>query len=213
MTTPTPRLLSEAAQSLIDKAAADRRAAQTEISDMLQSQSTPASATPASASPASGVVRPPRYTAQALIDLMVEHPNYTHKQFAAHFGYTASWFAATLSSDRFQREFDPRRHEVSNPMLTGTLEDMYRALTVQSLSVMQEKLNSPAASEALILKSAEIGIKALAMKKQDEDPAANDTGNVSKLASRLLALMPQGAQPQVPARDFTIDATLNELPE
>lgn len=207
MTTPT-KLLSEAAQSLIAKAAEDRdimRRNQLAIDEALG---------PQVPGPASGTVRPPRYTAQALIDLMVDHPNYTHKQFAAHFGYTASWFAATLSSDRFQQEFNPRRHEVSNPMLTGTLEDMYRALTVQSLSVMQEKLNSPAASESLILKSAEIGIKALSMKKDNGPDNPDSVGNVSKLASRLLAMMPQPQQPQQPtARDFTIEASLNELPK
>ncbi len=153
----------------------------------------------------------PRYHPDLLVQLMIDHPEYTHAEFADHFGYKASWFAGVLVSDRFQKAFDPRRSECSNPLLTGTMQDMFRAMTVQSLVVLQARMEDPKVSEDLIIKAITAGVKALGMGvpgSAPDVPVAPPT--LDELASRLSK--PKAIVASTEARDWTIEATLNELP-
>ena len=109
MSTPVPApeidldaLLTDAVQSMVDDG---------------RGKAILAKASAASAKP---FVAKPKYTAAAMVQLMVEHPEYSHTQFAAHFGYQASWFAGVLVSPNLQAALEPRRSEIANPMLTGT---------------------------------------------------------------------------------------------
>ena len=51
----------------------------------------------------------PQYTAAAMVELMVQNPTFTHKQFAEHFGYPTSWFSGVLVSPNLQAALDLRR--------------------------------------------------------------------------------------------------------
>jgi len=155
--------------------------------------------------------RKPVYHPDAMVQLMVEHPEYTHEEFAAYFGYKQSWFAGVLISDRFQKALEPRRHEISNPMLTGTMQDLFRSMTVQSLVVLQQRLEDPKVSEDLIIKAITAGVKALGMGTPGmalEVPVAPPT--LDQLASRLSK--PKAIVASTEARDWTIEASLNEIP-
>jgi len=209
----TPKnLLSEAAQRLIDEHR-EEQAADASLEELLaEPSSVQAGAVfPSKAALKASKQPPPMYTPEALVELMVKHPQYTHAEFAAHFGYKASWFAAVLISDRFQKVLEPRRHEVSNPMLTGTMQDLLRSMMVQSLDVLQTRLSDPKASEDLIIKALNSGVKALGMGTPGQVP---DTPPVRPTLSDLASKLSTPKQiPATPARDWTIEASLQELPK
>ena len=209
MSTPVPApeidldaLLTDAVQSMVDDG---------------RGKAILAKASAASAKP---FVAKPKYTAAAMVQLMVEHPEYSHTQFAAHFGYQASWFAGVLVSPNLQAALEPRRSEIANPMLTGTLDDLFRALTLQSLTVLQQRLETSTVSEDLIMKAAALGVKALGMGNPGGMVAAPVTpATLSELASRLSQPVLAAAEAKavtaetVTCRDFAIEASLQELPK
>jgi hypothetical protein len=126
------------------------------------------------------------YSHAAMVELMVEHPTWSHKQFAAHWGKGAGWFASVLASDAFQLELDKRRGEIPNPELTATMDERFRALALRSLDVLQDKLGGKEVSDNIVLRATEIGVKALGMGQAVAPPAA-PSGNVDTLAERLVA--------------------------
>lgn len=157
-----------------------------------------------------GRVYPP-YTAEAMVELMIEHPQWSHAQFAAYFGYKASWFAGVLVSANFQAALEPRRAEVANPMLSGTMDDIFRAVTLQAVTVLATRLDSEKASDDLVIKAIGAGIKALGMGTVGQAPAEPPApATLNDLASKL-------SQPKTiaatPARDWTIENALGELPK
>jgi len=207
-------LLSEAAQRMIDEHRAEKLLEELVMAPVCLTPDTP-DASPLFVSKAAAKAMTPRkpvYHPDAMVQLVIDHPEYTHEQFAAHFGYKASWFAGVLVSDRFQKALDPRRSECSNPMLTGTMQDMFRSMTVQSLVVLQERLNDPKASEDLIIKAITAGVKALGMGTPGALPPPPEAPpTLDQLAARLST--PKQIVATEPARDWTIEATLNEIPQ
>lgn len=211
--------LSERAQQMIDEARKERSDSPPAVSVAASIESLLSEPV---ADPLSGFIsksqaratapRKPQYTAEAMVDLMIAHPEYSHSDFAAHFGYKASWFAGILISNNFQAALEPRRHLVQNPMLTGTMDDILRAVVVQSVTVLQERLEDPKASEDLIIKALNAGVKALGMgtgKGEGNEPPP-EKPTLAGLADRL-------SKPKLieatPAHDWTIEASLGELPK
>ena len=130
------------------------------------------------------------YSPEAMVELMVAHPHYTHAQFAAAFGRKAGWFAAVLASESFQLALDPRRSEVLDPGLTATLDERMRALALQSLDVLSSRLENPEVNEQTILKALEIGTKALGMGQAVPVVAApTQATGAEAVASRIMEAM------------------------
>lgn len=149
--------------------------------------------------PAPGVTKAPTmgnlkrcsYTHDALIDLIIEHPEYTQNQLAAHFGYTPGWISNILASDAFQIKLAARREQIVDPELKATIEERFRALAIQSLKVLQEKLSLPASqvSDNVALRAAELGAKALGIGGHAAPPQRPDpTDRLTRLAERLVGL-------------------------
>lgn len=214
-------LLSEAAQRLIDEHRQQQQVQELSPEGDQSIESILGVEAPASASGAPATVFEskaakaavkvyPRYTAEAMVQLMVDHPEYSHAQFAAHFGYRASWFAGVLVSKNLQEALDPRRHEVNNPMLTGTMDDIMRALTLQAVTVLQSRLDNEKATDDLVIKALGAGVKALGMGTAGQaptEPAAPKTLNdLAAILSKPKAIE------ATPARDWTIEATTDMLP-
>ena len=133
----------------------------------------------------------PPYTPEAMVALMVEHPDYSHAQLASHFGRLPSWTSAVLASDAFQAALDSRRHEVADPSLSATMEERFRGLAIRAAIVLQEKLNTTGVNDLTVLKAAELGIKALGLgQKQPEALQLPGPQNASQtVAEKLLAAM------------------------
>lgn len=130
------------------------------------------------------------YTHEAMVKLIVENPGSSHAALASHFGKGRGWFTSLLASDGFQLALDPYRHLVTDPTITATMEERFRSLTIRSLAVLQDKMDSPECSDLVVLKAAEIGVKALGMGQIKEQAApAQPTGTVDTLAERLVSAL------------------------
>lgn len=145
-------------------------------------------------------VRPPkiRYTHEGMVDLILENPWISQNQLAAHFGYSPGWISTILTSDAFQAQLSARREELIDPELRVSLEERFRALTAQSLKVLQEKLARPAGEvpDNLALRAAELGAKALGIggNAPQQSVVITSEDRLASLAHRLVALRgtPQG---------------------
>ena len=135
------------------------------------------------------------YSTNALLELVIAQPDATYEELGAHFGKTASWFIRVLASDAFQSALDPRRGEVNNPLVTATLEERFRGLALHSLDVLHMKLDSKDVADFVVLKAAEIGVKALGLGAlQPVAVQAAQTGDVDVLAERLTAALERQRQ-------------------
>ena len=131
------------------------------------------------------------YTHQAMVELMVTRPDYTHAMLCAHFERPASWLASVLASEAFQMALDPARHLIVDPSLTASLHERYKALAIRTSNVMMDKLNDEKVTDFLVLKSGEIAMKALGMgtKTEAAPPAAPAAPATDSLAERLMAAL------------------------
>lgn len=128
----------------------------------------------------------PAYTHEGMIRLIIDNPTWTHKQFAAHYGRPASWFASVLATDEFQLALDPHRHEITDPSITATMEERLRALALRSMSVLQHKMESGKVADFTVIKAMENSTKALGMGvpgKRQEDNAKLPTPQVDLAAN------------------------------
>lgn len=168
------------------------------------------------ASKASGktFIAKPRYMADTMVQLFIDHPEWSHAQFAEYFGYKASWFAGVLISPNLQAALDKRREEVAavNPLLAGTMTEMFQAATVQALAHLTTRMDDPKAPNDLLLDVARIGIKALGLGGNGAPPAPKEPPRtIHDLASGLLKANPP-APSSTPANDLTIEMSLQEVP-
>lgn len=131
------------------------------------------------------------YTHTAMVNLMLERPDYTHAMLCAHFGRPSSWLASILASEAFQQTLDPVRHLIVDPALTATLHERYKALAIRTSNVMMDKLDSKDVTDFMVLKSGEIAMKALGMgtKTEAAPPAAAPAPATDTLAERLMAAL------------------------
>jgi hypothetical protein len=143
--------------------------------------------------------KPPkmRYSHQAMVDTLLENPWMSQNQLAAHFGRSPSWISTIVTCDAFQALLAERREELIDPELKLRMEERFRALTAQSLRVLQEKLSKPAdqVPDNLALRAAELGAKALGIGGNAPAPViVTSEERLANLAHRLIAL--RGGQTQ-----------------
>ena len=133
------------------------------------------------------------YSHEAMIELMIANQGAQHKKLAAHFGKSTSWFASVLASDSFQLELDKRRDEIQDPTITATMEERFRSLTLRSLSVLHDKMDSKECSDLIVLKAAEIGVKALGMflSGLQETPESMSRTKMANISQKLTKWMRQ----------------------
>lgn len=131
------------------------------------------------------------YSPESMVQLIIDHPTWSHAELASYFGRLPSWTSAVLASDAFQQALDGRRHEVADPSLSATMEERFRALAIQSTVVLQKKLDSPGVNDLVVLKAVELGVKALGLgQKQPETPQLPAPQNSSQsVAEKLLEAM------------------------
>ena len=159
----------------------------------------------ASDAPTMGLLKRCSYTHEAMIELIIEHPELDQNHIAAHFGYTPSWISNILASDSFQSRLAARREEVIDPELRATLEERFRALAIQSLKVLQTKLAAPQVSDTVALRAAELGARACGVGGfgvQSNAPGPAPAGDrLEQLAARLVALQSNVRERTLNAKD------------
>lgn len=147
--------------------------------------STPA---PAVKAPTMGLLKRCSYTHDAMIDLIIQHPELDQNNIAAHFGYTPGWISNILASDAFQERMAARKGEIIDPVIKATVEERFRALVIKSLDVLQTKLNASVVSDTVALRAAELGAKALGIGGHAAPKPTPATDRLEKLAERLVGL-------------------------
>ena len=134
---------------------------------------------------------PLSYTNDSIIGYLLEHPDTTPEAVAKAFGRPKRWFLTLLASDQFQQQLDPVRQHLLDPTITSTMEERFRALTLHSLNVLHAKMDHPEVTDFLVVKAAEIGVKALGLglPKPKEETELTPTGEVGTIADRLIAAL------------------------
>lgn len=80
------------------------------------------------------------YTHDALIDLIIAHPELNQQQLAAHFDYTGPWVSQILATDAFQARMAARKDEIVDPIIKATVDERMKGLILASMHKLQEKL-------------------------------------------------------------------------
>ena len=113
--------------------------------------------------PSEGVIAKISYTHDSMIDMIIAEPMIAQKDLAARFGYTAPWVCQIIASDAFQARLAARKGELVDPTLIATLEERMKGLVIQSIEILKERLAKPTVSDAVVLRSLELGAKSLGM--------------------------------------------------
>lgn len=154
------------------------------------------------------------YSPETMVQLMVEHPEWSHAQFAFAFGRKATWFSQVLASEAFQKVLDGRRHEIADPELASTLEERFTALTIRSLAVLNEKLDAgKALPDSTVLGAISLGTKALGMglRGKEKDNVPEDAMNSSeRVANKIMEAMERRKQNAANAQ--AVDVVAREVP-
>lgn len=130
-----------------------------------------------------------RYTHKDMIDYIIEHPWASQNEIAARYGYTPAWISNIMASDAFQSAMASRREEVLDPVLRATIEERFKALVHQSLTVLMKKLEQPTVSDNVAIRAAELGAKALGLGGHaPQQPPAPAADRLTVLAERLIVL-------------------------
>jgi hypothetical protein len=129
-----------------------------------------------------------RYSHLDMIDTLISQPWVSQNDLALRYGYTPGWVSTVMASDAFQAALAARREEVVNPAMKASLEERFRAVTVQSLTRLAEELDKPVCSPNVMLRAAELGAKSLGLGGHAPPPPAPMGDNLARLADRLIAL-------------------------
>lgn len=100
------------------------------------------------------------YSHEAMIDVIIAEPTLTQRELAKQFGRSESWISIIMGSDAFQAALAKRRDDLTDPFLIATIEERFRGLAQQSLSVIAENLEKTRNTD-LAVKALEISSKAL----------------------------------------------------
>lgn len=150
-----------------------------------------------------------QYSPQNLIDLAIQNPEWSPLQYAEYFGKTESWFFSVVASDKFQKVLDPVRHMVDNSLITATLEERMRGLTIASVFKLQESLSGENVSPDIAIEAAKIGTKALGMGREKKDDGAEQKKlpTFGEIANKLHEMGSSGNLRQIRQQVTDVDAT------
>lgn len=154
-----------------------------------------------------------RYSPEVMIGLIIANPDWNHAKLAAAFGRKASWMAAVVASEVFQTALEGRREQILDPMIVATVEERFKALTIQSLSVLSEKLDlGKALQDATVLKAVEIGVKALGMGLKPTESSLPAEMNPMTASERVANKIMQAMEKQDRQRSEAVDVVMTEVP-
>lgn len=126
------------------------------------------------------------YTHKDMADCILANPTISGRELAQRYGYLPHTVSLILNSDAFQAYLASRRQDLIDPILTLTVEERMRSVTIRSLDVIAEKLEMPAAMipDELALRAATLGAKSLGMGLAPPAPPPPSV-SLNDLAERL----------------------------
>ena len=144
---------------------------------------------------AARAVRAPRvrWRHEALIDLMIAHPEQDQNDWARTLGYTASWLSTIIASDSFQAALEERKDEIVDPQLKATVQEQLKGVLARSLEILRKKLDGPAdqVEAQLALRTIELSSRALGYGARDAQPTAqvHTHLHIESLGDNLVAVL------------------------
>lgn len=102
-----------------------------------------------------------KYTHEAMVDVIIQDPTVTHKELGELFGFSAGWVQRVVASDAFQARLADRKGVLIDPHLSASLNERVKTVTIQSLTVLSEKLGAEEASAAFAMEALGVATKAL----------------------------------------------------
>lgn len=102
------------------------------------------------------------YTHEAMIDLILAEPTVTYEELAEIFSLSKGWISRVVSSDSFKARMAERKAQLQDPIISRSLNERLRGVTVKAIDMISEKLDSPEAGAAYALDA--LGIATQAMK-------------------------------------------------
>ncbi len=126
-----------------------------------------------------------KYTHDAMIDLVIAHPELSQNKIAEYFGFTVPWVSRIFCSDAFQARLAERRTEIVNPALTMSIEGRIASLATQSLDILEEKL-AQTRNPDMAMRALDISVKALGYGARQQNVAVQQNFVVA-LPSKALS--------------------------
>lgn len=159
-----------------------------------------------------GVIRKISFTHDALIDMIIAHPEFSQGQLANQFGYTQGWLSQVMASDAFKMRLAERKDAIVNPILRMQVEERFKGIVERSMEILMEKLSVPASQvpDQLALRALEISSRAAGFgAKTQVAVQVNVDNHLEELGSRLTGLL-QRKRSEVSST--IIDGTCDESP-
>lgn len=98
---------------------------------------------------------------EAIVDLVLQHPEYTAPEIAAAFKKSISWAYGVLASSSFKKKLAARKEELIDPFISRTITDRMEALGNRAMDLLQERIEEDDCDNATLLKAVEITAKGL----------------------------------------------------
>ena len=98
---------------------------------------------------------------ECIINELCANPRITQLELCNMFGYTPTWMSRVIGSDSFKARLAERREELLRPDVRQRLNDRMQTVVLQSMDVVQKKLNQPEVSAEMALQA--LGLASSAM--------------------------------------------------
>ena len=156
-----------------------------------------------------GNVAKVNYSHLDMIDYILAHPGAGLKDLAARYGYSIGWICNVQASDAWKSAFAARRAELVDPVLSATIAERFEGVTALSLERLREKLEAPVVSDNVVLRSAELGAKAIGIGGNAPPAPPPGQDHLAALAERLIKLQSnvRGRTLEGQATETVIDAS------
>lgn len=124
------------------------------------------------------------YSHEAMIDVIIAEPTITQNDLAKRFDRSVSWVSIVIGSDSFQAALAKRRDDILDPFLIATIEERFRGLATQSLTVISDALEKTKNLD-VALKALDISSKALGFGARAANPTAVQNNFVVQLPPQI----------------------------
>lgn len=169
----------------------------------------------ASTASAANAITRVKFTHDAMIDYIIANPEVKQGHIAKVFGFTEAWISRIFCSDAFQARLAARKDELVNPVLVQGLEDRFKGLAMQSMEILEAKLEATKSPD-LAIKALELSTKALGYGARKENVAVQNNfvvhvpNKIEDAQQWASAHRPQEAR-MAPMEAQIIDAPVREV--
>jgi hypothetical protein len=131
-----------------------------------------------------------RYTHDAMIDTLIEHPEIKQYELAEMFDVTKEWISMLMCSDAFQARLAVRKADVIDPIVAASFKQRMEVLARRSVEVLMEKMEDSIECAPNVA----LGALSIAAKGFGFGGAGNINIDNSKNQTQFVVAMPGKAQ-------------------